>query len=141
VAFAIDTDSAFGARAASRLAADYVAWLVTVNPAGLPQPNPVWYLWQGDGALLYSQRDRPKLRNIAANPRVAFHLDTRDGGDDVVILSGVARIAPELPPANEVADYVAKYADGISNQGMTPETFAAEYSVPVRFDARRIRGY
>jgi PPOX class probable F420-dependent enzyme len=101
----------------------------------------VWYLWDGAGALIYSQPDTPKLRNIASNPRVAVHLDTRDGGDDVVILSGVARVAPELPPAHRVPDYIAKYARGIANLKMTPESFAAEYSVPVRFAARRIRGY
>lgn len=141
MAFAIDTDSAFGARAARRLATDRVAWLVTVNAQGQPQPNPVWYLWDGDGAFVYSRPTTPKLRNIQANPRVAFHLDTQDGGDDVVILSGMARVAPELPPANEVDAYIAKYADGIAALDMTPESFAADYSVPVRFDARRIRGY
>ena len=141
MAFAIDTGTPFGARAAARLAQETVAWLVTVSPQGRPQPNPVWFLWQGTSALIYSQSDRPKLRNIAANPQVALHLDTRDGGDDVVILSGVARIAPEQPPADRVAEYVHKYRRGIAGLDMTPESFAAEYSVPVVFDARRLRGY
>jgi PPOX class probable F420-dependent enzyme len=141
VAFSIDTATPFGARAAGRLAAEPVAWLVTVNAHGQPQPNPVWYLWEGTGALIYSQPDTPKLRNIAANPRVALHLDTRDGGDDVVILSGVARTVPDQPPADRVPDYIAKYARGIANLDLTPEGFAAEYSVPVRFEARRIRGF
>ena len=141
MAFAIDTGTPFGRRAARRLAEEVVCWLVTVNPRGRPQPNPVWFLWDGEGAVVYSQPDTPKLRNIAANPRVAVHLDTRDGGNDVIILSGVARVAPELPAADRAPEYLAKYGERIAALDMTPVTFAAEYSVPVRFDARRIRGY
>jgi len=33
----------------------------------------VWFLWNDGSILLYSQPDTPKLRNIAANPRVALH--------------------------------------------------------------------
>jgi hypothetical protein len=25
-----------------------VIWLTTVNQAGVPQPNPMWFLWQPD---------------------------------------------------------------------------------------------
>jgi len=141
VSFAIDAGTPFGQRAARRLAEEAVCWLVTVNLQGQPQPNPVWFLWDGEGAIIYSQPDTSKLRNIAVNPRVAVHLDTRAGGDDVIILSGVARVAPELPAADQVPGYVAKYGERIAALDMTPATFAAEYSVPVRFDARRIRGY
>src|SRR5207248_8835730 len=68
VALTLDTTTPFGARAARRLADDVIGWLVTVNRAGAPQPSPVWFLWDDDGLLIYSQPGTPKLRNIARNP-------------------------------------------------------------------------
>jgi PPOX class probable F420-dependent enzyme len=138
--FAIDTSSEFGARVERRLRAERVAWLTTVSPRGAPVPSPVWFLWDGESFLLYSQREAPKLRNIAANPRVALHLQADADGDDVVIVSGEAR-ASEDPPAHEVAAYVEKYRDPISRNGWTPQSFAADYSVPIRVSPARLRGF
>ena len=70
MAITIDTSTPFGERAARRLREEPLAWLVTVSPAGQPQPSPVWFEWDASGILLYSKPDTPKLRNIAANPRV-----------------------------------------------------------------------
>ena len=69
MAIEIDTSTPFGARAASRLAAEELGWLVTVSPSGAPQPSRVWFLWDAGSVLLYSKPDTPKLRNIAAKPR------------------------------------------------------------------------
>ena len=41
---------------------------------GRPVPTPVWFWWDGETILVYSQRDKPKLRHIVANPRVAIAL-------------------------------------------------------------------
>jgi PPOX class probable F420-dependent enzyme len=140
MAIAIDTATPFGRRAARRLQEELIGWLVTVSPRGAPQPSPVWFLWDDAGALVFSQPDTPKLRNIGANPRVALHLDSRDAGMDIVILSGRARIAREQPPADQVEAYVAKYAGRIADYGWTPASFAADYSVPVRIEPRRLHG-
>jgi len=118
-----------------------VGWLVTVSPAGAPQPVPVWFLWDGaDGVLLYSRPDKPKLRNIAANPRVSLHLDGNGQGGDIVVLTGTLRRSDD-PPAHEVPAYVAKYGGRIAGNGWTPESFAADYSVALRFDPTRLRGH
>ena len=113
---------------------------MTVNGRGAPQPSPVWFLWDDGSLLLYSQPDTAKLRNISANPRVALHLNDDGRGSDVVILSGRAAVSDD-PPAHEIPAYVAKYAGLIQGNGWTPESFASDYSVPVRVALTGLRGF
>ena len=81
-----------------------------------------------------------KLANIAANPKVSLNLDS-DGIDaDIVICWGEARVSDD-PPANEVPAYVEKYAGPIAQLGWTPESFAADFSVPLRIELSRIHGW
>jgi PPOX class probable F420-dependent enzyme len=140
VAFALDPSTPFGARVARRLTDELIGWLVTVNGRGAPQPSPVWFLWDDGSILLYSQPDTAKLRNIAANPRVALHLNDDGRGSDVVIISGRVEGSDD-PPAHEVQAYVDKYAGLIQGNGWTPESFAADYSVPLRVRATGLRGF
>jgi PPOX class probable F420-dependent enzyme len=137
----IDTTTAFGARAERRLREEIVAWLVTVRADGTPVPVPVWFLWEGETFLIYSQPDTPKLRNIERSPRVALHLDGNGRGGDIIVVTGEAAIAPEEPSADEVPDYVAKYGEPIARNGWTPASFAADYSVPVRVRFGSLRGH
>jgi PPOX class probable F420-dependent enzyme len=140
VPFALDTGSAFGARAADRLARERIAWLATAAATGQPVPSPVWFLWDGSEILLYSRPDTPKLRNIEANPRVAVHLESDGQGGDIVILHGRARVSDD-PPADRVPAYVEKYLPFIERNSWSPASFAADYSVPVRVRPTRLRGY
>ena len=137
----LDESSEFGTRASRRLREEIIGWLTTVSPQGAPQPVPVWFLWDGDRSiLLYSRPGKRKLRNIAANQRVSLNLDS-DGVDaDIVVCWGEARVSDD-PPATDVPEYVAKYAERIAALGWTPESFAADFSVPVRVDLNRIHGH
>jgi PPOX class probable F420-dependent enzyme len=137
----LDETTEFGQRAARRLRHEIIGWLTTVTSDGAPRPVPVWFLWDGAGSMvLYSRPDKRKLQNIAGNPRVSLSLDS-DGVDaDIVICWGKARVSDD-PPATEVPDYVAKYADRIAALGWTPESFAADFSVPLRIDLTRIHGW
>jgi PPOX class probable F420-dependent enzyme len=137
----LDESTEFGQRAARRLREERIAWLTTVSPRGMPQPVPVWFLWDGDASvLLYSQPDTPKLRNIAENPRISLHLDGNGRGGDIVICVGKARVSDD-PSADQVEEYLEKYAEPIERNRWTPESFAADYSVPMRIDVSRIRGH
>lgn len=136
----IDTTTDFGRMVADRLAREQVIWLTTVGPSGTPQPNPVWFQWHDGEFLLFSQPDRPKLRNIARNPRVSLHLNSTEHGGEVVIFTGVARVADEPTPA-ELDSFAEKYADGLVSISMTREEFFAEYSTPVRITPERLRGF
>jgi PPOX class probable F420-dependent enzyme len=141
VAFVIDISTEFGRRAERRLRDELVGWLVTVTPAAAPLPVPVWFLWDGTaGLLIYSRPDTAKLRNIAANPRVAMHLDGDGTGGDIVIVSGRAH-GGDGPPADRVDEYIAKYSRLIGGYGWTPASFAADYAVPIRVELTRISGH
>lgn len=138
----IDESTEFGARAARRLREEHLAWLTTVDGRGTPQPVPVWFLWDAaDGILVYSRPGTAKLRNIDVNPQVSLHLDGNGQGGDIVVCLGAAHISDD-PPADRVPEYVAKYRDLIVIRNRwTPESFAADYSVPLRITLTRIRGH
>jgi PPOX class probable F420-dependent enzyme len=136
----IDPATEFGARVAERLDREQVIWLTTVGPTGTPQPNPVWFRWDGRSFLIFSQPDRPKLRNIARNPRVALHFNSTDSGGEVVVFGGAARLEPQVD-VNEIAAYLDKYESGLAELSMTDDQFRAEYSVPLRVVPDRLRGF
>ena len=117
-----------------RLAASHLIWLTTVTTDRLPQPSLVWFWWDGDSFVIYSQPKMPKLTNIERNPEVTLNLDAMGRGqEEVTIIAGSASVDDTLPPASENADYREKYRDLIENDlGMTVEQFSDSYSVPIR---------
>lgn len=137
----IDTSSDFGQRAARRLAEEQVAWLSTVDNNGTPQPVPVWFLWDGQTAIIYSQPGQAKIRNVERTGRASLNFNSDFHGGDVVVLTGTAEIEPSAPAADQNPAYVEKYADGIASINMTPESFAAAYSVPIRLTPAKLRGF
>jgi PPOX class probable F420-dependent enzyme len=137
----IDESTEFGARVARHLREEIVVWLTTVTPTGAPLPMPVWFVWDGGESVAMYSQPGARVRNIEANPRVTlnFHGDGRGG--DIVVLSGKAEIDRDAPPADQSPGYLAKYDEHIARIGMTPETFAQHYSVPVRIELTRLRGH
>jgi PPOX class probable F420-dependent enzyme len=136
----LDFSTDFGKRAKDRLDREPVAWLVTVDRDGTPQPSPIWYLWDGETCLIYSQPNTPKVRNVQRHPQTAFHLEGDGKGGDIIILVGEA-VVDDTPPADQNPAYLEKYAEGIVNIGMTNASFAAAYSTPIRFRPTRLRGF
>jgi PPOX class probable F420-dependent enzyme len=136
----IDESTEFGARVARHLRDEIVVWLTTVSPRGAPLPMPVWFVWDGaDSVRMYSQPGA-RVRNIEANEHVTLNFPGDGRGGDIVVLSGDAAIDPDAR-ADQDRDYLAKYGGHISRIGMTPETFAKRYSVPVRIRLGRVRGH
>jgi PPOX class probable F420-dependent enzyme len=128
------------ARALERFGTEIIVWLTTVTPDGQPNTTPVWFWWDGEAFHLYSQPGRPKLRNIAANPRVSLHLQSDETGDeDVVIVEGLAAVDPEAPPADRVPAYIDRYRTFVEAYGWTPASFAADYAVGIRIEPRKAR--
>lgn len=135
-----DPATEFGARVARRLNEDIAAWLTTVDGAGTPQPAPIWFLWDGETALVYSRSDAKRNDHVRARPRVSLHLDSDDGADVVVLLGDIVEES-EAPPVHENPPYLEKYGRRITKGWQTAEKFASIYSVPLRFRPRRVRGY
>ncbi len=123
----------------TRLRQEKIAWLTTVRPDGLPQPTPIWFLWDGTSLLIYSKPDARKIHNLLAHPGVAFHLNSDEWGGSILVLWGRAVVDPQAPPATGNAAYVEKYRQGIADIGMTPEEMAAEYSAAIRITPERVR--
>jgi len=130
----------FTDRTRARLARETVAWFTTVNQSGTPITLPVWFLWNGDDEILiYSLTNAARLRNIAANPRVSFHLDGDGHGGAVVVLEGTASIDNDHPPADRKPDYLDRYRGYMNAYGWTPEWFAGRYSVAIRVKVDNVR--
>ena len=138
----IDLNSDFGRAVKRHLQNEYVIWLTTVDSNLTPQPRPVWFLWEDDSFLIFSQAKARKVSHIKKHPRVALHFNTDESGDHhVIVFEGEASVDTNCPPAHEVPAYLEKYRQGIADLDMTPEGFSNEYSVALRIRATEIRGW
>lgn len=125
----------------TRLDDELVGWLTTVSPAGQPQSSVVWFLREGDDLLVYSKPDATKMRNISANPRIAFNLRTDEMGDSMTTFEGMATVVDSPKPPHQDSTYFAKYQDQIERLGWTPEQFGGEYSALIRLSIERVRSW
>ncbi len=138
----IDLTSEFGRAVKQHLENQYVIWLTTVDAKLTPQPRPVWFVWQDDSFLIFSQPQAHKVSHIRKNPNVALHFNTDETGDKhVIVFTGQASIEPNGLQAHQVPAYFAKYKDGISNLGMTPEEFSRDYSTAIEIKPTDMRGW
>ncbi len=146
----LDLTTEFGQRVARRLREERIIWLITVDAHGIPQPNPIWFWWDGEtippedgdySILMYSLPDTAKLRNMAAHPQVTLHFDGDGRGGDIIVITGEARLDPSAPSAAQHAEYAAKYQWGFERIHKTAEEFARTYSVPVRITPTKVRGH
>jgi PPOX class probable F420-dependent enzyme len=136
---ALDLNDPKHAEVDGRLRAGLAVWLTTVTSAGQPQTTPVWYHWDGNTFLFYSQPGRPKLANIAASARVSLHPVGDADAEDAVTIEGTAALDPSAPPSDQIPAYISKYLELIDELGWTPASFAADYSVAVRVTPTRFR--
>lgn len=136
-------DSDFGTRVQARLQQDAIAWLTTTSDNGTPQPNPVWFLWEPEteSVLVYNANDAKRLEHVAVRPRVSLNLDGDGQGGNIVVLTGVAEQALDVPSADQHETYVTKYAAYIDRLGSDPASFAEKYSVPLRIRVTTVRGH
>ena len=137
----LDPSKPAHARAEGRLRSERIAWLTTVRADGQAQSSPVWFLWDGRTFLLYSQPGAQKVRNVAANPKVALHLGDNGDGDDVVTVEGTAAVEPDTPRADRVEGYLGKYREAIEALGYEPGPFARTYSTAIRVRPTRVRAW
>jgi PPOX class probable F420-dependent enzyme len=136
-----DPTTPFGERVARRLRDETLIWLTTMGADGTPQPNPVWFLWDGATFLIYNQTHAKRLEHIQRNPRVSLNFDSDGEGEDIVVITGEARPAPEEPPIDHMPAYVEKYASLVAQMQLTPASFASDYSVAIRVTPTKVRGF
>ncbi len=137
----LDLDTPLGRKIERRLNEEQVIWLTSVDASLTPQPRPVWFHWDGETLLILSQANAAKVRHIARNPRVALNFNTDAEGGEVGVLIGEARLLQEpLDPARLQA-YIEKYAEGINDLGLTPESMLAEYHSVLLVTPQSLRGF
>ncbi len=107
---------------------------------GQPQSSPVWFIWDGASLWLRTKAQAGKVRNIQANPRVAFHLADDGHGANIITIEGTASLESEPPELLEA--YLAKYDEAIRTTLQTsPEQLAAEYPTTIRITPTRTRAW
>lgn len=124
----------------TRLKEAYVIWLTTVRADGMPQPTPVWFVWENETFLIYSMPDAQKVKNARQNPRVALNLNSSADGEEYTVIHGEVTFEPDAPVPTKHAGYFAKYEKGIGDIGMTPESFDATFNLAMRIKPLRARG-
>ena len=136
----IDLNTKIGVRVIERLTNDQIIWLTTVRPDGVPQPNPVWFLWDGQTIVIFSQADAKKVSHILKNAQVALNFNSTADGGDIVVITGEAQIDPKGLSVAANNAYIEKYREGIKAIGMTPESMSASYSTVIRITPKHVRG-
>jgi len=133
----VDFTTKLGVNAAKRLQTEYVVWLTTTSSDGTPQPNPVWFYWDGESILIYSQPASAKIGNIRRNPKVSLNFNDEEGGN-ITVLTGVASL--DEHPKHD-SRYLGKYREHIPRIGYTAESLAATYSIQIRIVPSKLRGF
>lgn len=146
----LDPATDFGAATRRRLAREEIIWLVTVDGAGIPQPNPVWFLWtpdeddaRGRGSfLIFHKKGAARLRSMRERPTVALHFDGGVHDLEVMVFTGDVEFLEGGLTAGDVPEFVAKYSDrAVTYFGTTVGEAMAPYSVATRIRPRKVRGF
>jgi PPOX class probable F420-dependent enzyme len=132
----------FGERVWHRLRDEQVIWITTVGKDGTPQPNPVGFLLQYDNSILiYNAANANRIDHVVDRPRVALHFDGDGTGGDIVVFTGTARRADDIPAPHENQEFLAKYGDGMARRSGSAKQFSEDFPVPVRIEITRTRGF
>ena len=139
----LDLNSKFGRVIKKHLKNEYFVWLTTVDSKGTPQPRPVWFVWDDNSFLVFSQPNAYKVKHLQNNPKVSLHFNTIDdaGEKHVIIFTGEASFDEKIPPAHKLPAYLKKYKTEITGLKMTPEGFRNEYSRAIRIKPTEVRGW
>lgn len=137
----LDVTTEWGRHAEQRLRSNIIAWLTTVGSDGRPYTAPVWFLWDGNTILIFSQPHTQKIRNLRKNARVTLALDETKQGGDVVIVEGTAELLENPEVSVILPAYVEKYGALIQSMGWTPESMAADYSRGIRVTPTKFRSW
>jgi PPOX class probable F420-dependent enzyme len=137
----LDVTTEWGQHAEQRLRTNIIGWLTTVGSDGRPYTVPVWFLWDENAVLIFSQPQKQKIRNLRKNARVTLALDDTKQGEDVVIIEGTAEVLDDPDISATLPVYVEKYGAMLQDMGSTPESMAAEFSVAIRVTPTKFKSW
>lgn len=138
---ALDFSTDHGKMALKQLENEVVIWLTTVTPKGVPQPNPVWFIWHDDCVITWVQPGSARMRNLPNNSNVSLHFATDPNASHVTVLTGVAEADESIGSFRDYPAYGAKYDDRWQHLDMTPESADKLFSLPIRIRPAKLRGF
>lgn len=124
---------------AARIDKAYFLWLTTVRADGMPQPTPIWFVYENGTILLYSKPDAQKVKNIRQNSKVALSFGEDHEGEEFFVIMGEAAVDETAPRSIDHPAYQTKYGEGIIRIDFTPESLAQTFSLPIRITPTQIR--
>ncbi|WP_171013192.1 TIGR03618 family F420-dependent PPOX class oxidoreductase [Microbacterium sp. 2FI] len=141
MAFTFDPANEVHARALARLGSEQVAWFGTIGRDGYPHAVPIWFLWRDGKALILSEPQTAKVRNLRENDRVMLHLEAGVDGEQLLVLRGTAAISPD--PATAWAqrigeEYTAKYGEWMQRLKLPMATMAERYRVVIEVTPHKL---
>ena len=136
----IDLTGDFGERVARRLEEEEIIWMTTTDRNLVPQPRPVWFLWNGETILIFSRANAAKVRHIVGHPQIALNFNSTSTGSNIVVILGDARTVESVPEAEQSA-YLDKYAEGIERINLTRDSFLVVYGTAISVNPTKLRGF
>jgi PPOX class probable F420-dependent enzyme len=115
-----------------RLRTNPIIWLTTVRPDNRPHMVAVWFLWDGEKFLIFSQPNTQKLRNLRHNSHVTLALDDTHGGGDVIVIDGEAELLTNPDVNVTLAGFAQKYDAFFKRMGSDAASMAKSYSQGIR---------
>ncbi len=142
MAVQLDPTDPWHSRVITALDQEELGWLTTTDSRGVPQPNPVWFIWHDDAIIIYSIPGQAKVVNIERQPHVSFNLHA-GGGLPVFVATGAAELIGPNQRSDELRTrYWQKYgALSIEHVQMDQVQFEAEYSATICLRPAKIRGF
>ncbi len=115
-----------------RLRTDPIIWLTTLRADGRPHMVAVWFLWDGEKFLIFSQPNTQKLRNMRHSSHVTLALDDTHGGGDVIVVDGEAELLTDPDINATLAGFAQKYDAFFKRMGSNAAEMAKSYSQGIR---------
>jgi hypothetical protein len=76
---------------------------------GSPRAVPIGYIWDGDAFVMGSPPSAPKVKALAANPKVAFTVDTDDLAPLILLVRGEAALKTVDGVPNEFVEAARRF--------------------------------
>jgi PPOX class probable F420-dependent enzyme len=117
-----------------------IAKLAYLRRGGAPTIVPVWYEWDGEVARVFTSRTSPKVRRIAADPRVALTVEEPVGVHERwVTIEGMAAIG-EAGTVELLSRLARRYYGPVqAEQAIASWTRAPEMWVTLTVTPARVR--
>lgn len=109
--------------------------LVSMAESALPDSGT-----DDDSILIYNMVNANRINHVVDRPQVALHFDGDGAGGDIVVFTGTARRADDIPPPHENQAFMAKYGDSLARVSDSAEEFGKKFPVPLRIEVTRTRG-